>query len=54
MRSFWQWTRQERDANSSPTASHPAFEPHPIQGWTPDFIPAVLQEAIEGTRFMMT
>lgn len=39
--------RQERGANSSPAASHPAFEPHPIQGWTPDFIPAVLQEAID-------
>jgi cysteine synthase A len=22
-----------------PTESHPAFQPHPIQGWTPDFIP---------------
>jgi len=30
-----------------PAASHPAFEPHPIQGWTPDFIPRVLQEAID-------
>jgi len=27
--------------------SHPAFEPHPIQGWTPDFIPLVLQEALD-------
>ena len=27
--------------------SHPAFQPHPIQGWTPDFIPNVLQEAID-------
>ena len=25
----------------------PAFEPHPIQGWTPDFIPLVLQESID-------
>ncbi len=39
---------QERDANNAPEVSHPAFEPHPIQGWTPDFIPAVLQEAIDG------
>ncbi|MEM1074765.1 MAG: pyridoxal-phosphate dependent enzyme [Pseudomonadota bacterium] len=38
---------QARDADQSPTASHPAFEPHPIQGWTPDFIPAVLQEAVD-------
>jgi len=38
---------QERGADHAPTASHPAFEPHPIQGWTPDFIPYVLQEAID-------
>jgi cysteine synthase A len=42
-------TAQERDAAThGPTHSHPAFEPHPIQGWTPDFIPYVLQEAIDG------
>lgn len=38
---------QGRNADNSPSHSHPAFEPHPIQGWTPDFIPAVLQEAID-------
>ncbi|WOJ97151.1 cysteine synthase A [Congregibacter brevis] len=38
---------QERDENGSPAASHPAFEPHPIQGWTPDFIPLVLQETLD-------
>src|SRR5499427_1138322 len=38
---------QERAADCAPAASHPAFEPHPIQGWTPDFIPYVLQEAID-------
>ncbi len=38
---------QERGPNGAPAASHPAFEPHPIQGWTPDFIPAVLQEALD-------
>jgi cysteine synthase A len=38
---------QERNADGSPAASHPDFEPHPIQGWTPDFIPLVLQEAID-------
>ncbi len=36
-----------RNAQNQPTESHPAFEPHPIQGWTPDFIPWVLQEAID-------
>lgn len=38
---------QERTAEGEPAVSHPAFEPHPIQGWTPDFIPLVLQEAID-------
>jgi len=38
---------QERAEDGSPAGSHPAFEPHPIQGWTPDFIPRVLQEAID-------
>ena len=33
------------ESDGAPAASHPAFEPHPIQGWTPDFIPDVLQEA---------
>ena len=38
---------QERNTEGEPTVSHPHFEPHPIQGWTPDFIPFVLQEAID-------
>jgi cysteine synthase A len=38
---------QERAADNSPAVSHSAFEPHMIQGWTPDFIPHVLQEAID-------
>jgi cysteine synthase A len=42
---------QERSANGSPAGSHPAFEPHMIQGWTPDFIPAVLQDSIDNKRF---
>ena len=42
---------QERNAAGEPAASHPAFEPHPIQGWTPDFIPKVLQEAIDGRYY---
>jgi cysteine synthase A len=38
---------QQRGPDGAPAASHPAFEPHPIQGWTPDFIPLVLQEALD-------
>jgi cysteine synthase A len=40
-------TAQQRDAVGAPAASHPAFSPHPIQGWTPDFIPLVLQETLD-------
>ncbi len=38
---------QVRGAGGAPASSHPAWEPHPIQGWTPDFIPLVLQEALD-------
>lgn len=38
---------QKRGADGSPLASHGAWEPHPIQGWTPDFIPYVMQEGID-------
>jgi len=40
-------TAQERREDRSPAGSHPAFTPHPIQGWTPDFIPYVLQESVD-------
>ncbi|MFT5392521.1 MAG: cysteine synthase A [Gammaproteobacteria bacterium] len=40
---------QVRNAANEPTESHPAFEPHLIQGWTPDFIPWVLQEAVDNS-----
>jgi len=42
---------QKRNAAHQPDESHPAFEPHPIQGWTPDFIPYVLQEAIDNKYY---
>ena len=44
-------TGQKRGANNEPAESHPAFEPHPIQGWTPDFIPYVLQESIDNSFY---
>ena len=40
-------TPQDRSPDGGPSGGHPAFEPHPIQGWTPDFIPLVLQEALD-------
>src|SRR5882757_10523130 len=42
---------QGRTADGGPTAGHKSFEPHPIQGWTPDFIPKVLQEAIDAKGY---
>lgn len=42
---------QDRLEDGAPAVSHPAFEPHPIQGWTPDFIPLVLQEAIDNSLY---
>jgi cysteine synthase len=38
---------QERNFDHTPAKPHPAFKPHPMQGWTPDFIPHVLGEAME-------
>jgi cysteine synthase A len=37
---------QERSADGSPSESHPAFRPHPMQGWTPDFIPKLAEDAV--------
>ena len=42
---------QERTPEGSPAVSHSAFQPHLIQGWTPDFIPLVLQEAVDQKFF---
>ena len=38
---------QDRTKTGTPAKSHADWEPHPIQGWTPDFIPLVLQESID-------
>ncbi len=40
-------TSQKRTDDGAPASSHPDWNPHPIQGWTTDFIPLVLQEAID-------
>ncbi|MEP1208052.1 MAG: pyridoxal-phosphate dependent enzyme [Rhizobiaceae bacterium] len=36
---------QQRDDNGRPTSSHPMFRPHLMQGWSPDFIPKLAEEA---------
>src|SRR6201993_4696974 len=38
---------QQRNPDGSPAAAHPAFKPHPMQGWTPDFIPKLTAEAVD-------
>jgi len=42
---------QPRGSENEPAASHPAWQPHIVQGWTPDFIPFVLQDAIDRKSF---
>jgi cysteine synthase A len=42
---------QARLKDGSAKDSHPAWQPHMIQGWTPDFIPQVLQESVDQQHF---
>ena len=44
-------TKQVRNDDGSAAKSHPAWNPHPIQGWTTDFIPLVLQESIDNKYY---
>ncbi|HZL01432.1 MAG TPA: PLP-dependent cysteine synthase family protein, partial [Caulobacteraceae bacterium] len=37
---------QPRRADGSPAQGHPAWKPHPVQGWTPDFIPKLAGDAV--------
>jgi cysteine synthase A len=36
---------QQRDTDGSPSHSHPNFRPHLVQGWSPDFIPKLTEDA---------
>lgn len=38
---------QARKPDGSPSTSHGAWSPHPIQGWSPDFIPKITGDAVE-------
>ncbi len=38
---------QPRRGDGSPAARHAAWKPHPFQGWSPDFIPKILGEAVD-------
>jgi len=38
--------KQARNGDGTPSAPHPTFKPHPMQGWTPDFIPKLTDDAV--------
>lgn len=38
---------QQYADDGSPIGSHPNFRPHPMQGWSPDFVPLVVSKAME-------
>jgi len=40
-------TPQERNADGTPAKANPAFKPHPMQGWSPDFIPKLTGDAVD-------
>jgi len=37
---------QPRDVDGLPNASHPMFRPHLMQGWSPDFVSSLTEEAM--------
>ena len=37
---------QARNADGSASAGHPAWKPHPMQGWVPDFIAKLVGDAV--------
>jgi cysteine synthase len=41
---------QPSNPDGSPSASHPSWTPHPQQGWSPDFIPKLAQDALDTHR----
>ena len=38
---------QERNDDGTPAKPHPSFKPHPMQGWSPDFIPKLTGDAVD-------
>src|SRR5450631_617760 len=38
---------QQRNADGSAAVGHPSWKPHPMQGWTPDFIPKLTDDAVD-------
>src|SRR3954452_2659828 len=40
-------SKQERKAAGPPAAPNASFKPHPMQGWSPDFIPKLTAHAVD-------
>ncbi|HZK90005.1 MAG TPA: cysteine synthase A [Stellaceae bacterium] len=38
---------QQRNPDGTPAAGHPEWKPHPMQGWSPDFIPKLTGDAVD-------
>lgn len=38
---------QETKADGSPASSHPSWKPHPLQGWSPDFIGKLVADTVD-------
>jgi cysteine synthase A len=41
---------QSYNSDGTPAEGHPAWKPHPLQGWTPDFIPKLTSEGVAHAR----
>ena len=40
-------SKQERNTDGSPAKANPVWKPHPMQGWSPDFIPKITGDAVD-------
>ena len=38
---------QQRNPDGTPAVGHPAWKPHPMQGWSPDFIPKLTGDVVD-------
>ena len=42
---------QPRAADGRPAGSHPSFRPHLMQGWSPDFVPKLVEDVVDAGLF---
>src|SRR6202451_3157904 len=39
--------KQDRNPDGSPAPANPVWKPHPMQGWSPDFVPKLTADAVD-------